>query len=84
MKKDSDATIKTSGLSTSTLPALVYGLDGICKLFNVSRTTAWRMRHGIIKDACTQKGNNIIVNVKLALELFGVSNIAVSELPSDI
>lgn len=83
MKKDNKGTVTVSGLSTTTLPALVYGLDGICKLFNVSRTTAWRMRHGIIKDACTQKGNNIIVNVKLALELFGITNIAVAELPKE-
>ena len=55
------------------LPAVVYGLDGIMSLFNVSKTTAWRYRNGIIKDACTQRGHVIIVDTAKALSLFGVA-----------
>ena len=54
------------------LPPIVYGLEGIMELFKVSKTTAWRLRHGIIEDACSQQGNKILVNTRKALELFGV------------
>lgn len=53
------------------LPAVVYGLDGICEIFNISKTTACRYHKGIIKDACTQQGKVIVVDVKKAFELFG-------------
>lgn len=53
------------------LPRVVYGLDGICEIFNVSKTTACHYHKNIIKDACTKKGKVIVVDVKKALELFG-------------
>lgn len=61
-------------VSRKKLPAVVYGLDGIMSLFNISKSTAWRYRHGIIKDACTQNGNVIVVDVKKAFKLFGVND----------
>lgn len=63
------------------LPPLVYGLNGICELFKCSKTTAWRYYHTVIADACTQRGHKIVVNTKKALELFGVNDINVEELP---
>lgn len=52
-------------------PRMIYGLQGISALFNVSKSTAQKMSRGIIKDACTKNGGVIIVNTRKALELFG-------------
>lgn len=49
---------------------LVYGLHGIRSLFNVSHATAQRYKDTIIKDAVSQNGRKIIVDVDKALELF--------------
>ena len=49
---------------------LVYGLRGIKNLFNVSHATAQRYKDTIIKDAVSQNGRKIIVDVDKALELF--------------
>lgn len=57
-------------VSKEKLPVVVYGLDGIMRLFDVSKGTAWRYRHGCIKDACMQNGNKIIVDTRKALQLF--------------
>jgi Protein of unknown function (DUF3853) len=49
---------------------LVYGLHGIRNLFNVSHATAFRYKETIIKDAVSQQGRKIVVDVDKALELF--------------
>jgi hypothetical protein len=49
---------------------LVYGLHGIRNLFNVSHATAFRYKETIIKDAVSQNGRKIVVDVDKALELF--------------
>lgn len=59
-------------VSKGKFPAVVYGLDGIMDIFQVSKSTAFRYRHGIIEKACIQQGNVIIVDVAKALELFGM------------
>lgn len=61
-------------VSRKKLPPVVYGLEGIMSIFNISKSTAWRYRHSIIKDACTQNGNVIVVDVKKALGLFGLED----------
>lgn len=48
----------------------VYGLDGICKLFKVSKQTAQKYKDTIISDAVIQQGRKIIVDVEKAMELF--------------
>ena len=53
---------------------LVYGLHGIRKLFNVSHATAFRYKETIIKDAVSQNGRKIVVDVDKALELFKAKN----------
>ena len=59
-----------SGVGLPSQNRHVYGLDGIAKLFNCSRSTAYRIKKsGIIKDATIQYGRKIIVDVDLALEL---------------
>lgn len=49
---------------------LAYGLLGIRKLFGVSHATAYRYKETIIKEAVSQHGRKIIVDVDKALELF--------------
>lgn len=48
----------------------VYGLAGIRELFKVSHVTAQRYKDGILKDAVSQNGRKIIVDVDKAMELF--------------
>ena len=51
---------------------IVYGLDGLAKIFGVSKNQAYRMkRSGKYKEAIKQEGQVIITNKKKALELFG-------------
>ena len=49
---------------------LVYGLRGIRNLFGVSHATAQRYKDTIIKDAVSQNGRKIVVDVDKAMELF--------------
>ena len=49
---------------------LVYGLSGIRSLFGVSHATAHRYKETIIREAVSQQGRKIIVDVGKALELF--------------
>lgn len=56
------------------LPPLVYGLDGIVEIFNVSKTTAHRYKETFLRDAVSQVGNVIVVDTAEALRLFGVAN----------
>lgn len=48
----------------------VYGLDGICRLFNVSKKTAIEYKRTWLKPACDQVGRTIVVNADLAMVLF--------------
>jgi hypothetical protein len=52
----------------------VYGLKGIRGLFNVSHATAQRYKDTIIKDAVSQQGRKIIVDVEKAMQLFTLKN----------
>jgi len=53
----------------------VYGLDGIAKLFNCSRTTANRIKQsGRIDKAVQQLGRQIVINADYAIELAGKSS----------
>ena len=48
----------------------VYGLKGIRALFKVSHATAQKYKDTILKDAISQQGRKIIVDVERAMELF--------------
>lgn len=51
---------------------IVYGLDGLAKIFGVSKNQAYRMkRSGKFNEAIRQEGQVIITYRKKALELFG-------------
>lgn len=49
---------------------VVYGIRGIRELFNVSHKTACQYKSTFLKDAVTQRGRKIIINVALAKKLF--------------
>ena len=49
---------------------LVYGLDGIRELFHCSHKQAQFYKDNVIKDAVSQNGRKIVVDVDKALELF--------------
>lgn len=64
---------KLSGkVSNKKFEPIVYGLEGIMELFSVSKTTAHRYKNTFLKDAVIQQGNNILVDTKEALRLFGI------------
>jgi hypothetical protein len=46
------------------------GLDGICRLFGVSRVTAQRYKDTFLRPAVDQRGRKIRINVALANKLF--------------
>ncbi len=51
---------------------IVYGLEGIAKIFGVSKNQAYRMKKsGRLDGAIKQEGQVIITYKKKALELFG-------------
>ncbi len=52
----------------------IYGLNGIMMLFNCSKTTALKLKKGVIAPAVTQVGRKIVVDWKQALELAGRSS----------
>ena len=63
----------TGVVQRKTFPAIMYGLDGIMQLFDVSKSTAMRYKNGFLKEAVTQRGNVIMIDVRKALECFGVA-----------
>ena len=55
-------------------PPVLYGLDGIMRIFKVSKATASRYKNTILKDAVTQQGHVIIVDSVACLRAFGLRN----------
>lgn len=47
-----------------------YGLRGIRETFKVSHATAQKYKDGILKDAITQHGRKIIMDIDKAMKLF--------------
>lgn len=52
----------------------VYGLEGISRLFNVSRVTARKYKDSFLSDAISQRGRIIITDIDKAMELFQKRN----------
>lgn len=50
-----------------------FGLKGIREEFNVSHATAQKYKDGILKEAVSQYGRKIIVDLEIARELFAKS-----------
>ena len=51
-------------------PNYIYGLAGIRKLFGVSHATAQKLKNTILAPAVKQYGRKIIVDTRMAVELF--------------
>ena len=49
---------------------VVFGLAGICKIFNCKMSRAQKLKNTIIKEAVHQNGRTIITDVEKAYELF--------------
>ena len=61
---------KTLNSSPTTPKRYVYGLEGICSIFNCRLNKAQELKKGIIKDAVTQHGRKIMVDVDKAIALY--------------
>ena len=48
----------------------VFGLSGIMEMFHCSKTTASYLKSTVIKDAVSQRGRKIVVDVEYARLLF--------------
>lgn len=48
----------------------VYGLKGICELFNCAHSTAQHLKDNVITAAVSQNGRKIVVDAELAVRLF--------------
>lgn len=48
----------------------VYGLKGICELFNCAHSTAQKLKDEVIMEAVSQHGRKIVVDAEHALRLF--------------
>lgn len=51
-------------------PNYIYGLAGIRELFGVSHATAQKLKNTILAPAVKQCGRKIIVDARMAVELF--------------
>lgn len=51
-------------------PNYIYGLAGIRELFGVSHATAQKLKNTILAPAVKQCGRKIIVDTRMAVELF--------------
>lgn len=56
--------------SPTTPKRYVYGLEGICSIFNCRLNKAQELKKGIIKDAVIQHGRKIMVDVDKAIALY--------------
>lgn len=62
---------KSDAASVTALPKrYVYGLKGICELFDCSHSKAQQLKDEVIKEAVSQNGRKIVVDADLAIELF--------------
>lgn len=73
-KKKVNVTDYSSHKKGQKFPPVLYGLQGIKDLFNVSKATASRYANSFLKDAVTKNGNVFIIDTRMALERFGVKN----------
>ena len=70
---------KPSQSEPQTPKEYLYGLRGIRVQFEVCHTTAQRYKDTFLKSAIIQNGKKIIVDKKLAIELFAKHNESLAE-----
>lgn len=61
----------TRTAATAAPKRYVYGIKGIEELFGCSHATAQHYKDTILAPAVTQNGRKIVVDVDLAMQLFG-------------
>lgn len=57
-----------------TTPNYIYGLAGIRELFGVSHATAQKLKNTTLAPACKQCGRKIVIDARMAMELFANRN----------
>ena len=57
-----------------TTPNYIYGLVGIRQMFGVSHATAQKLKDTILAPAVKQCGRKIVVDARMAMELFANRN----------
>lgn len=55
-------------------PTYIYGLAGIREMFGVSHSTAQKLKDTILAPAVKQCGRKIVVDARMAMELFANRN----------
>ena len=56
------------------LPATLYGLESVCMLFDVKKTTASKYVNSFLADAVSRgKGKKLVIDTRKALELYGIA-----------
>lgn len=55
-------------------PTYIYGLAGIREMFGVSHATAQKLKDTILAPAVKQCGRKIVVDARMAMELFANRN----------
>lgn len=59
---------------TEAAPTYIYGLAGIREMFGVSHATAQKLKDTILAPAVKQCGRKIVVDARMAMELFANRN----------
>ena len=59
---------------TEAIPTYIYGLAGIREMFGVSHSTAQKLKDTILAPAVKQCGRKIVVDARMAMELFANRN----------
>ena len=59
---------------SETTPNYIYGLVGIRQMFGVSHATAQKLKDTILAPAVKQCGRKIVVDARMAMELFANRN----------
>lgn len=59
-------------ISGGPFPPILYGLDGVMSVFDVSKPTASRYVNGLIRESVCRKGRVLLIDTRKALECFGI------------
>ena len=59
---------------TEATPTYIYGLAGIREMFGVSHATAQKLKDTVLAPAVKQYGRKIVVDARMAMELFANRN----------
>lgn len=69
-KEDIEGVLATEGDATAKKTRYLYGLQGICEEFKVSKSKAQHLKKEVFPQAVMQERRKIIVNAELAWSLY--------------